>query len=286
MKIYFHTALMTALMTALCIMSPFTVHAASDPPAKTYTPNMTWASIRQLPKLGQRAWNPQPEYIATQIVLTALQYPPLKPEYLAQSKAQVQRILDGKAEFKQASCAPSGMVRTIWYTGAPVFLFQPGNRLVLAQYAEFREIFMDGRPHPANLDSNQPTIKYNGHSIGWWEGNTLVIDTVGVNPGHEIYYGVAYGGPNHIVERYELVDPQTLRATVTVDAPQVLAKPWVITKTYTSMPGGLGDGPGGMRGSGGGGAGTIVCDPNESRQKVDAEGNVHLDLTPPPPGIK
>ena len=40
----------------------------------------------------------------------------------------------------------------------------------------YRTIYMDGRTHPANL-----TPSYYGHSIGWWEGDTLVVDTIGFN---------------------------------------------------------------------------------------------------------
>lgn len=275
MKRSIHIVLM---MTLFCSGNAQAAQLSTSAPAKTYTPNMTWESIQKLPKIWGEAWAPQEQYIATQIILTALKYPPFKPEYLAEAKTRVQHIIEGKAEFKQASCVPSGMARSIWYTGAPLFLFQPGNRLVLAQ-GEFREIFMDGRPHVGKLDSNDPAIKYNGHSIGWWEGKDLVIDTVGVNPGHEIFYGVAYSGSNHFVERYELLNPQTLRVTVTVEAPVVLAEPWIFTKTYVT-------GPKGAAIPAGGGAGENGCDPNESRQKVDADGNVHLDLTPPPPGIR
>lgn len=246
---------------------------------KTFTPNMTWESIQTLPKLWGVGWSSPQSYDATQIVLTALTYPPLKPEYLAQAKDYVQRIWDGKAEFKQAACAPNGMTRSIWYTFAPTFLFQPGNRLLVGAAGEVREIFMDGRAHPKKIDSNAAHIKYNGHSIGWWEGNTLVIDTVGVNPGHELYYGVSYGGPSHIVERYELVNATTLLVTVTVDAPQRLQQPWVFTKQYSTGGGRFGP-PGGSAGGAINGSG---CYREDSRQKVDAEGNLILDLTPPPP---
>lgn len=252
---------------------------------KKFTPNMTWESIQKLPRLWGVGWASPEEYDATQIVLTALQYPTFKSEYLAKSKARVQRIIDGKAEFKQASCAPNGMARSIWYTFSPVFLFQPGDRLIIASAGEFREVFMDGRAHPKNLNSNAPEIKYNGHSIGWWEGETLVVDTVGVHPGHELFYGVAYGGPSHIVERYELVADGKLKATVTVDAPAVLAQPWVFTRTFNRRPSASGFGPRSPDG-GGGGAGSMLCNREDSRQKVDAEGNVYLDLTPPRPASK
>ncbi|MGC3980435.1 MAG: hypothetical protein QM808_04160 [Steroidobacteraceae bacterium] len=274
--------LVSAGIVLACSLSVTTVSAqtpSQNSVQKTFTPNMTWESIQKLPKIWGVGWGSPESYDATQIVLTALTYPPLKPEYLAKSKDYVQRIWDGKAEFKQAACAPNGMTRSIWYTFAPTFLFQPGNRLLIGAAGEVREVFMDGRAHPKNIDSNAATIKYNGHSIGWWEGNTLVVDTVGVNPGHELYYGVAYGGASHIVERYALLSAENMEVTVTVDAPARLTTPWVFKKAYTARGGGAAS-----RGGGGGGSlSSSQCNREDSRQKVDAEGNLILDLTPPPP---
>lgn len=250
---------------------------STEAATRTFTPDMTWEVVETLSNTWGLRWSSSEAYDATQIVLTAIKYPPLKPEYLARSEAYVQRIWDGEAEFKQAACAPNGMTRSIWYTGGPTFLFQPGNRLLISAGGDVREVFMDGRPHPEDIDVDAAHIKYNGHSIGWWEGETLVVDTVGVNPGHELFYGVSYGGPSHILERYELLDENTLNITVTVDAPARLVEPWVFTKQVSTSPG-----PFGMSG-GGSTVSTRGCYQSDSRQKVDADGNLFLDLTPPPP---
>src|SRR5690606_7353554 len=71
----------------------------------------------------------------------------------------------------------------------------------------FRVIYMDGRPHPEDLDPS-----YGGHSVGHWEGDTLVIDTVGFN---ERGWIDAYGAPTtsqlHLTERLTRIDFDTLR---------------------------------------------------------------------------
>lgn len=255
--------------------------SASAEDQRTFTPHMTWASIQTLPRLWGRGWASPQEYDATQIVLASLKYPPLKPQVLRRSQARVARILQGKADFKQASCAPNGMTRVLWYTTAPVFFFQPGERLVLAQFGEFRQVWMDGRPHPAGLDPNEPSIKYNGHSIGWWQGDDLYIDTVGVHPGHELFYGAAYGPGMRVLEHYHLRDADHLELTARVEAPAVLQKPWVFSRSYFAGAAGQA-GPGTPVAGDGGGAGSLGCTPTDSRQKVDADGNVFLDLTPPP----
>ena len=244
-----------------------------------FTPDMTWDSIQQLPGIWGKAWSSPVEFDALAVTLAQIPYPPLKPEYMEQSKARVQRIMDGEAEFYQASCKPFGLTRTIWYTSAPAFLFQPGNRLIMFQQ-EFREIWMDGRPHPAEIAADDNSAKFLGHSVGWWEGDTLVIDTVGIHPDHELYYGVKNQG-EHVVERWRIDEQGRLAVTMTVDAPNVLAEPWVFEKYYTErdqlIATDLGGGTSGAR--------SVMCDRDDARQKVDGSGDVQLDLTPPPPGV-
>jgi hypothetical protein len=262
--------LMALALTALLAGQAW-ARTSPAPAGAMFTPNLTWASILKLPKLWGIGWKSPPQYDAKVITLDQIDYPPLKPQFLAQSQAKIAEILAGKAEFKQGACTPNGVSRSVWYAYPPTFLFQPGDRLFILVIGEAREVFMDGRPHPAKIDSDAPNIKYAGHSVGWWEGETLVVDTVGVNPRHELYYGVPNGGGMHVVERYRLLDPKTLEVVLTVEDPRVLAKPWVFRKTYDAGPGG-------------GGESSPNCVPSDSRQKVDAKGNIYLDLTPPPPG--
>jgi len=86
----------------------------------------------------------------------------------------------------------------------------------------FRTIYTDGRSHPKDL---QPT--YYGHSIGWWEGDTLVVDTVGYNEGFWIDRGVApHTEELHTVEKFTRTDMASIRYDVTIDDPGAYTKPW------------------------------------------------------------
>jgi hypothetical protein len=88
----------------------------------------------------------------------------------------------------------------------------------------FREIFMDGRPHPAGKDL-MPS--YYGHSIGRWEGDTLVIDTVGINEGSWMNRdGIPHTDRLHLVERVTRVDYNTLRYEVRIDDPGAFNAAW------------------------------------------------------------
>jgi hypothetical protein len=88
--------------------------------------------------------------------------------------------------------------------------------------ASFRIIYMDGRPHPA-----KPEPTYVGHSVGRWEGGTLVVDVTGFNEGSWLE---AEGFPHtdrlHLTERFTRTDFNTLRYEATVDDPGAYTRSW------------------------------------------------------------
>lgn len=97
----------------------------------------------------------------------------------------------------------------------------------------FRQVFMDGRKHPAELD---PT--WYGHSIGWWDKDTLVIDTVGFN---DVSWYDGRGTPHterlHTIERYTRLDKGNLELKVTIDDPGTYTKPFDVTIQATTTIG-------------------------------------------------
>ena len=92
-------------------------------------------------------------------------------------------------------------------------------------FRNYRQIFMDGRKHPAELD---PT--WFGHSIGWYEGDTLVVDTVGFN---DKFWFDRRGHPHteqlHTIERFTRKDMGHMEIKVTVDDPGAYSKPFTMT---------------------------------------------------------
>jgi hypothetical protein len=86
----------------------------------------------------------------------------------------------------------------------------------------FRIIYMDGRAHPANLQST-----YTGHSTGRWEGDSLVVDTMGFNEGSWIEAeGFPHTDKLHLIERFTRSDFNTLKYEVTVEDPGAYTGPW------------------------------------------------------------
>jgi hypothetical protein len=99
-----------------------------------------------------------------------------------------------------------------------IFILQEGN------IHTYRQIFMDGRKHPEDLD---PT--WYGHSIGTWEKDTLVIDTVGYN---DKFWFDRRGHPHteqlHTVERWTRLNMELLENRVTIDDPGAYTKPFAL----------------------------------------------------------
>jgi hypothetical protein len=94
----------------------------------------------------------------------------------------------------------------------------------------FRTIPTDGGPHPADPD---PT--WMGDSIGHWEGDTLVVDTVGFNDKTEIN-GYKHTEALHTIERFSRPEYNTLQYEATLDDPNVFVKPWSMTRSFTLRP--------------------------------------------------
>ena len=96
----------------------------------------------------------------------------------------------------------------------------------------YRQIFMDGRKHPSELD---PT--WYGHSIGWYENDTLVIDTVGFN---DKFWFDRRGTPHteqlHTIERWTRVDRGHLVNALTIDDPGAFSRPFTVTFNATLSP--------------------------------------------------
>jgi hypothetical protein len=96
----------------------------------------------------------------------------------------------------------------------------------------FRQIFIDGRTHPAD-----PQPSWLGYSVGRWEGDSLVVDTMGFNDrGWLDAFGHPHSEALHIVERFHRRDFGHLDVRVTVDDPKTYTRPFTIQFTERLMP--------------------------------------------------
>ena len=158
--------------------------------------------------------------------------PPLKPELLrAREIARVgdsDPVLDRYCRPLQFTGSSGG------FTEAVEFLFTPGRVTITNEMGLIRRIYTDGRAMPPD-----PVPTNTGVSVGRWEGQTLVVETTGINP-RAMYPApqqgaVPIGESVHITERISLKDPSTLQFDVTTVAPDVLTQPDRRTRVYSRL---------------------------------------------------
>jgi hypothetical protein len=137
-----------------------------------------------------------------------------------------QRAENGGKDIPSGHCLPLGVVMSTFLF--PYEFVQTPKLLVMLYEGEFpRQIFLDGREHPKDLNPS-----WLGHSVGHWEQDTLVIDTVGFNGKAWLSFaGHPASEKLHIVERYRRPDLGHLQYEITIDDPGAYAKPWTIQKT-------------------------------------------------------
>ncbi len=152
---------------------------------------------------------------------------PYKPEYMSKAKTIAATAYGGTTALDpQHDCKPHGVPRM------PVQQVQivENDQYVAILYEAapgpvYRIIYTDGRPHPSDLDTS-----FLGHSIGHWEGDTLVTDVVGLND--ETWLGGAtasiHSDKEHVAERWTRKGDE-LTYEATVEDPVMFTKPWTIT---------------------------------------------------------
>jgi hypothetical protein len=132
-----------------------------------------------------------------------------------------------------AHCLPMGWTRQM-NAPMPLEIMQEPNRIALLFEAwnTFKVVPTDGRDHPKNVD---PT--WMGNSVGHWEGDTLVIDTIGFNDKTRLdTIGHPHSDQLHVVERLTRADAMHMAYEVTVDDPKTYTKPFTNKRTFTLKP--------------------------------------------------
>lgn len=148
----------------------------------------------------------------------------------------------GEAKFKEANpqtndpnlgCLPEGMPRFMLSIPLPMEIFQVPTRVVIIREGVqvFRQIYLN-RQHLKDLD---PT--YSGDSVGKWDGDTLVVDTIGLNDKTWLdNAGLPHSEDLHVVERLRRSDHDTLVDDLTIEDPKALTKPITAERTWKLKP--------------------------------------------------
>ena len=183
----------------------------SQDPAHTYVPNNT----------GR-----QPTYRLGDVA-----NPNLKPWVKERMTKDNDEVLAGKIAFTaRSSCMPAGVPAFVTYPVRPVYFIQTPRQVLMIYSgdAQVRHIYLDV------AHSENPKPSWYGESVGRYEGDALVIDTVAQNDKTFLdYYRTPHTTKLHVVERWRLIDDgQKLEATYTVDDPDAFHQPWSAVRQY------------------------------------------------------
>jgi hypothetical protein len=164
--------------------------------------------------------------------ISDLSNPNLKPWVKEHMKKDNDEVLAGKVAFTAgSSCMPLGVPGFMSQGGPnPVYFLQTPKQvwIVVPSNQQVRRVYMDV-PHSANL---KPT--WYGESVGHYEGDTLVIDTIGLSDKMVLdVYRTPHTEKLHVVERWRVVDGgKMMEATFTVDDPDAFYEPWSGMRRY------------------------------------------------------
>lgn len=172
---------------------------------------------------------------------TLLRGPPLSKfsELKSPFKEQFAKLnadaASGKVSDPVALCFPPGMPRMMGMIYGMEFLQTPGQITVTSEWqAASRRIWLNRSTHPP-AEELDPT--YTGDSIGHWEADTLVVDTIGIREDVPLNFtGLPHSKNLHVVERFSSQKPGILTDQITIDDPDAFVSPWKEVETYRFRP--------------------------------------------------
>ena len=134
---------------------------------------------------------------------------------------------DTRIDDPIALCLPYGFASQPFSPYAQQWVQAPNHLVIKHEFMNnwSRIIPLDGRPHPPDLE-----LTWGGHSVGRWEGDTLIIDTVGLkewwldnpHPKGSLWHSDAM----HMIERVKWLAPNVVSYEITLDDPKIWTKPW------------------------------------------------------------
>ena len=163
--------------------------------------------------------------------------PPLKPQYRPEWEAKRKKIQEANARGEPianeyTACMPDGMP-TMMQAMFPMEVVTNKRQMTIIQeaYNQVRRIYFNEKL-PAVEDAEPG---FWGHSAGHWEGDTLVVDTVGIKD-YVLFRDVPHSANMRINERMKVLDANHFENTVTVTDPEYLEKPWTWKWIYQRRP--------------------------------------------------
>lgn len=214
-------------------------------PAPAAKPNLEglWMLHREMRSYGQGAGTDVPGgWFAFNGFRGPVPKPPLLPAILEgvikhKTVEQSAQGVEGGVDPQTAVCQPAGFPDYLAH-GDPLHILESTEEMVMITERERfypRHVYI-GHKHP---DLEEYAFSLNGHAVANWEGQTLVIDTIGFNsePWMIMYDRIPRSEKLHVVERLRLEnDGKLLVNEVTITDPEVLSRPWQFTLRYDRAP--------------------------------------------------
>jgi hypothetical protein len=155
----------------------------------------------------------------------------LKPWVVDRMKKDNAEVLAGKFAFTPHSfCMPAGVPGFHLYGFQPLYFVQSPKEVIMiySNDQQVRRVYLDV-PHSANLNPS-----WYGESVGHYEGDTLVVDTIGLNDKTFVdNFRTPHTDKLHVVERFKLVDGgKVMQVNITFDDPDAFNAPWSVMQRY------------------------------------------------------
>jgi hypothetical protein len=166
----------------------------------------------------------------------AREYPPYNAAWEKKYEAEIERHKQGIGDDPLANCTPHGFPRMVGGGGGPIeFIVTPKETWMIWEYmSQIRRIYTDGRPHPPE---EQLYPMWMGHSVGHWEGQTLVIDTISLRESVFDRTGAPHSDQIHVTERWTKLADGSLQDKLVVYDPVAFTKPWNVTRRFERLKG-------------------------------------------------
>ena len=157
----------------------------------------------------------------------------LTPEYQARFDQKIANIKKGIEWDPLSACLPAGYPRWILEPFLREYVLRPEEAwLILEQNAEIRRVYTDDRGHVPD-DVAYPT--WEGDSVGFWDGDTLVIHTNNLRGGQYQRLQPEYSDQATSVERMRRIDADTIEDVIDIYDPVALTRPWHVRHTYVRV---------------------------------------------------
>ena len=175
---------------------------------------------------GESAFGPTPGTRVTSI--------PYNAKYQAIYDKHIKEAQEGLARDTFAACIPFGVPRMVGESPTPFDIIQAPE--VMTWHNNYgrttRRIFLDGRPHPKGDNPMFAGPSYSGHSVGRWEGNALVVETVNMINAFFDETASPHSDKLRMVERIRLIDTNLIENEITLYDEEAFTRPWVVKRYY------------------------------------------------------